>query len=42
MIRYWCKLLNMSDNSLPKITNLMLKNDAENNITYDGITNSQY
>ena len=34
-IRYWCKLLNMSDNSLQKITYLMLKNDAENNITYD-------
>ena len=36
MIRYWLKLLSMSDDSLPKIMFMMQKNDTENGINYVG------
>ena len=34
MIRYWIKLLISGDNFIPKKVYIVLKNDAENNITY--------
>ena len=37
MIRYWIKLLISSDNFIPKKVYIMLKNDADNNITYNGL-----
>lgn len=36
MINYWNKLLNLDENSVPKRIYMMLKNDADNNITYSG------
>ena len=36
MIRYWIKLLISGDNFIPKKVYIMLKNDADNNITYNG------
>ena len=36
MVRYWIKLLISGDNSIPKKVYIMLKNDADNNITYNG------
>lgn len=36
MIRYWIKILNMNDNALIKRIYIMLKNDANNNVTYNG------
>ena len=36
MIRYWFKIVNDNDNSLPKTIYRMLKSDADNNITYGG------
>ena len=37
MIRYWIKLLISGDNFIPKKVYIMLKNDADNNITYNGL-----
>ena len=37
MIRYWIKLLFSGDNFIPKKLYIMLKNDADNNITYNGL-----
>ena len=37
MIRYWIKLLISGDNFIPKKVYMMLKNDADNNITYNGL-----
>ena len=36
MIRYWLKLLNMIDDSLPKMIYIMQKTDAENGISHVG------
>ena len=36
MIIYWIKLLNLQENALPRRIYSMLKNDAENNISYRG------
>ena len=33
MIRYWLKLINMNENALPKKIYLMIKNDANINVT---------
>ena len=37
MIRYWIKLHISGDNFIPKKVYIMLKNDAGNNITYNGL-----
>ena len=34
MMKYWLKILNMSDDSLPKIICTMQKNDTANGINY--------
>ena len=36
MIRYWQKLINMNENALPKKIYMMIKNDANINVTYNG------
>ena len=36
MIRYWLKVINMNENALPKKIYLMIKNDANINVTYNG------
>ena len=36
MISYWIKLLSLEDISIPKKIYTLLKNDAENNISYNG------
>ena len=36
MISYWIKLLSLEDTSIPKKIYTLLKNDAENNISYNG------
>ena len=37
MIRYWFKILKSDDSTLPTIIYRMLKTDADNNITYNGV-----
>ena len=37
MIRYWIKLLKSSDTFIPKKIYEILKNDIENNRTYNGL-----
>ena len=36
MISYWIKLLSLEDTSIQKKIYTLLKNDAENNISYNG------
>ena len=35
MIRYWLKLINMNEKAFPKKIFLMIKNDANINVTYN-------
>ena len=36
MINYWTKLLRLDESAIPKKVYLMLKSDADNNISYNG------
>ena len=36
MIRYWIRIIKLNDNSTVKIVYNMLKNDANNNVNYNG------
>ena len=37
MIRYWIKILSSKDNFIPKKIYMLIKLDADNNITYNGL-----
>ena len=37
MIKYWAKLLKLDANAIPKKIYFMLRKDAENNVTYNGV-----